>query len=263
MKKILSLSFLVVFLFNACKSDSKKEDTSVIEESLTEENSVELTSISIDSNAFEICKENECPAIDLNYLVAKGKNADKINQQNQAYLVEIFNSTPDSSSSKNLEEAAESFIKEYFEFKNEFPESPASYEAELYQEELVKNDSLLTYKTKFYLFTGGAHGYGAIRFLNFNTKTGEKLSISDLFSNEEAFTSYAEKQFRKKFNITSQSINSNGFFFEDDTYSLPENIAITENEVILIYNPYEAASYAQGQLELIFKKEDVQEYLNF
>ena len=263
MKKILSLSFLVVFLFNACKSDSKKENNLSTEELLKEENAIKLTSISLESNAFEICKENECPSIDLNYLVAEGENADKINAQNQAYLVEIFNSTPDSSTSKNLEEAAENFIKEYFEFKNEFPESPAGYEAELSQEELVKNDSLLTYKTKFYLFTGGAHGYGAIRYLNFNVQNGKLLSISDLFSNEAAFTAYAEKQFRKKFNITTESINSNGFFFEDDTYSLPENIAITEEEVILIYNPYEAASYAQGQLELIFKKEDVQEYLNF
>lgn len=264
MKNSFSLSLLFIFLFYACKSDPKKEEIKVSDEVTTsKEKTLQLNSAAIQSNQFEVCQENDCPKVQLNYLVAKGEHSEKINAQNEAYLVEIFNSTPDSSSVKNLEEAAEKFIDDYFKFKNEFPESPATYEAEISQEEFVKNDSLLTYKTKFYLFTGGAHGYGATRFLNFNPKNGERLSNADLFSDEKAFTEYAEKKFREKFEITSESINSKGFFFEDDTYKLPENIAITENEVLLIYNPYEAASYAQGQLELIFSKNEVQQFLNY
>ncbi|MAN26363.1 MULTISPECIES: DUF3298 and DUF4163 domain-containing protein [Mesonia] len=264
MKKFFGLSLLLAVLLSACKSDPKKEEIEVSDKAETsKEKMLQLNSATIQSNQFEVCKENECPKVQLDYLVAKGENAEKINEQNESYLIEIFNSTPDSTSVLTLEEAAEKFIEDYFKFKNEFPESPATYEAEISQEELVKNDSLLTYKTKFYLFTGGAHGYGATRFLNFNPKNGERLSNADLFSDEKAFTDYAEKKFREKFKITSENINSKGFFFEDDTYKLPENIAITEDEVLLIYNPYEAASYSEGQLELILNKNEVQQFLNY
>ncbi|MBW2960274.1 DUF3298 and DUF4163 domain-containing protein [Mesonia aestuariivivens] len=264
MKKLIIIALSSTFLFSACKNDSKQENKNDPEKAVTiKEQTLQINSSTIESNQFDICKENICPEVQLEYLVAKGKYSEKINQENEAYLIEIFNSTPSPSSVDNLEEAVQKFINDYFKFKNEFPETPAAYEAEISQEELIKTDSLLTYKTKFYLFTGGAHGYGATRFLNFNLNNGNKLTNAELFSDPEGFTAYAEKRFREKYEITSENINANGFFFEEDTYKLPENIAITEDEVILIYNPYEAASYAQGQLELVFKKENVKKYLNY
>ncbi len=263
MKKLFSFSILLLLLVTACKNDTEKKIETSKDSTTSEIKTLQLTTGTIEANQFEICQENDCPKVELNYLVAEGEHSERINQQNEAYLIEIFNSTPDSSSAETLDEAAKKFIKEYFNFKNEFPESPATYEAEVTQEELVKNDSLLTYKTKFYLFTGGAHGYGATRFLNFNPKTGNRLTNAQLFSDEAAFTEFAEQKFRAQYEITSESINSKGFFFEDDVYKLPENIAITNDEVILIYNPYEAASYAQGQLELVINKTEVEQFLNY
>lgn len=213
-----------------------------------------------------VVKENECPKVEISYLTAQGKApiSEKINRANEEYIINIFNSTPDPSEAKTIKEAAKLFMDDYFQYRNEFPEARADYEAEISQEQLVKTDSLLTYKTKFYLFTGGAHGYGATRFLNFNLKNGERLKNSQLFKDEEGFTKYAETKFREKFNIpTGESINKNGFFFNEDKFQLSENIAITKDEVLLIYNPYEAASYAEGQLELIIAKSEVEEFLNY
>lgn len=263
MKKLFNFSILLIFLCFACKNDSQNKQDFVEEEKNTSTQTLQLHNATINTSTFELCAENNCPEVQIDYLVAEGKFAKEINHQNEAFLIEILNSTPDSSSAKTLEDAAKKFIGEYFSFKNEFPESPATYEADIAQEELIKNDSLLIYKTKFYLFTGGAHGYGATRFLNFNLKNGKQLTNTALFTNEEKFTAFAEKKFREQYEITSENINSKGFFFENDTFTLPENIAITKDEVILIYNPYEAASYAQGQLELVINKAEVEQFLNY
>jgi hypothetical protein len=267
MKKLFFILLAINLIIVSCKDETKEKITDEnISAEAEETKSLQFSSENINQNSFEICKENECPKVEISFLTAKGKApiSEKINKANEEYIINIFNSTPDPSEAKTIKEAAKLFMDDYFQYRNEFPEARADYEAEISQEQLVKTDSLLTYKTKFYLFTGGAHGYGATRFLNFNLKNGERLKNSQLFKDEESFTKYAETKFREKFNIpTGESINQNGFFFNEDKFQLSENIAITKDEVLLIYNPYEAASYAEGQLELNIAKSEVEEFLNY
>ena len=72
----------------------------------------------------------------------------------------------------------------------------------------------------------------------------------------------SEKEFRKKYKIPEgENINAKGFFFENDKFALPENIAVTKNRVILVYNRYEAASYAEGELKLSIPKNKVAQWL--
>ena len=46
-------------------------------------------------------------------------------------------------------------------------------------------------------------------------------------------------------------------FFENDTFTLPENLGFSEEDVILVFNQYEIGSYAEGPIELRVKKSDV------
>ena len=95
-------------------------------------------------------------------------------------------------------------------------------------------------------------------FLNCNTKNGEQLSVKEIFKNENEFRDFVEKLFRKKHNISSnESINSSGFWFENDTFHLPETIGFYEEEVLILYNQYEIASYVSGPIELTIPLEDV------
>jgi len=113
-----------------------------------------------------------------------------------------------------------------------------------------------------YLFTGGAHGYTTRTFLNFNKRKGKEIENWELFKDLEHFKNFAEAKFRFQEDIPANNpINSTGFMFEQDEFYLPENIGFTEKGLVLLYNQYEVASYADGAIELVLPYGEVKKYL--
>tara|TARA_R110002020_G_scaffold189745_1_gene389024 strand:- start:26 stop:928 length:903 start_codon:yes stop_codon:yes gene_type:complete len=261
-QKILSL--LVIFLiFTSCRDE--KSDAGV-KQVKGDTEALSFYEESFLPKDFEACKTEKCPKIRVNYLKFREDReaAKEMNSYNQENLIKIFNNTEVASEAENVKAVVNEFIQDFQNFKRDFPESQAEYEVEISQSVLSQTKKLLVLETNFYLFTGGAHGYGATRYANYDITSGELLYKNDLFSDLEAFTNFTEKEFRKKYEIPEgENINSNGFFFEKDSFALPENIAVTKNRVILIYNRYEAASYAEGELKLSFPKNKVSEWLNY
>ena len=49
--------------------------------------------------------------------------------------------------------------------------------------------------------------------------------------------------------------------FENDTFQLPQNIFYTEDGLLLYYNSYEAASYADGPKEILFPYDKISKFL--
>ncbi len=164
---------------------------------------------------------------------------------------------------KTYDEIMESFISSYDKMKKDFPKDPMlPWEATIKGSVPYKTDSIINVKLISYVFTGGAHGYGADRSLLFNAKTGRSLTYAELFKDEKAFTAYAEKKFREKFKVPAgRNINSTGFMFENDKFILPQNIFFTESGLLLYYNAYEIASYAEQQKELLLPYSDIEQYL--
>ena len=121
--------------------------------------------------------------------------------------------------------------------------------------EYIISERIICLEMKQYLYTGGAHGYGSTWYLNINRKSGEELSINDILNNEDSFKNYAEKVFREKLLIPEGgSINATGFWFDDDTFYLPETIGFQDSNVILLYNP-------DGPIEIVIPIADIESYL--
>jgi len=79
----------------------------------------------------------------------------------------------------------------------------------------------------------------------------------------EGFESYAETAFRKKYEIPADvNINNTGFWFEDDKFHLPETVGFTADSLLLLYNPYEIASYAAGAVTLNIPLEEVSTFIS-
>ena len=71
-----------------------------------------------------------------------------------------------------------------------------------------------------------------------------------------------KKKFRAKYKIpANKSINATGLMFEDEKFSLPQNIFYTNKGLLLYYNSYEAASYADGPEELLLPYVEVEDFL--
>jgi hypothetical protein len=209
------------------------------------------------------CKEN-CPQISLKIPVAKGVPivADSINNKVFSVLKSIvyFGEKPYAVS--DYDGLTSSFIQSYEKLQKDFPKDTFGWEAKIDGTIKYQSDKILNIEINHYTYTGGAHGYQGLRSLLFDPSSGKSISNDLIFKKPLAFKAFAEKKFRTKYNIPEdQSINATGMQFEDDKFQIAQNIFYTDKGILLHYNQYEAASYADGPMELFFPYDEVNTYL--
>lgn len=195
----------------------------------------------------------DCPEILINLPSAQPQTnqaGQKINKSLTDFAISILNYT-DENLPDSLSAAIADFNKQYKDLKEDFPESIVRWEAKIKGKTSYQNKKFVSFLFDSYIFTGGAHGYGSTSFLNFDLQTGEKLTKESLLKNPEEFTALVESIFRKLNDLKPKdNINSTGFMFEDDKFHLPQSIGFDKQGIILIYNPYEIAAYADGQTKI-------------
>jgi len=209
-----------------------------------------------------------CAKIKLDVLEAASKNtvSDSVNKA-------IFNAVKNSvyagenpKAVKNYKELTHSFITSYAQVEKELAQSgisgTASWEASATATVGFQSKNILNVVIEYYIFTGGAHGIGAVRSLLLNPKTGKTIPVNMLFSDTSKVTPLVEQAFRKKFNIAATaSLNDEGYFFPNSAFILPKNILFKEQNLVFHYNPYEVASYASGPIDIEVPYKIVEEFL--
>lgn len=230
---------------------------------------LELEPKSYSENSDSNCTAAQgCAKIKLDVLEAASNNtvSDSINKA-------IFNAVRNSvyagekpKEVSNYKELAHSFITSYAQVEKELAQSgisgTASWEASATATVGFQSKNILNVVIEYYIFTGGAHGLGAIHSLLLNPKTGKSIPVNALFSDPSKVTQLVEQAFRKKFNITAvASLNDEGYFFPNSAFTLPKNILFKEQNLVFHYNPYEVASYANGPIDIEVPYETVEEFL--
>lgn len=211
------------------------------------------------------CK-NDCPSINIEVPIAKNIPvvADSINKKVFSVVKEITFFEDNTKVVKDYKDLTSSFIASYEDMHKKYPEDTFGWEAKITGNVEYRSDNIINIRIDHYTFTGGAHGYQGYRSLLFHPETGKTIFTNQLFTSEKAFKAFAEKEFRLKYKIPSgANINSTGLMFENDKFQLPQNIFFTSEGLLLYYNSYEAASYADGPKELLFTYKQVNEFLAF
>lgn len=204
-----------------------------------------------------------CPSVEISVLEALGEDPldASINAAQREEIISLLDYDQEIDAS-DIPEAIESFQAAFRRVQEEFPEELTGWEATARTDLGYYDSHVVSLKMDTYVFTGGAHGLGNTRYLNFNRRTGKELDALEFFADPKAFSEFAETSFRRQYAIPAgEPINSTGFMFEEDRFALPQNIGIEAGEVVLHYNPYEAASYAEGPLILRFPLAEVRPYL--
>ena len=231
-----------------------------------QEKNIEISSQSFTERELAICKDSKCPEVTINYVEVFGDDeiSEKINTKIRNFIFSSLLMGEDTiPTAKSIEEAATNFIETYNADKAQFPDMAGEYFAEISVNEIFSSEEHLCFELRQYLFTGGAHGYGTTSFLNIDPKTGEELTSEELFKNNKEFTAFAEKKFRAEQKIAKdQSINENGFWFENDEFYLPESVGFTQDSLIFVYNQYDIASYADGPIELKIAMKEAEPFLS-
>ncbi|WP_417363066.1 DUF3298 and DUF4163 domain-containing protein [Galbibacter sp.] len=243
MRRFLVFGSILALLFTACSSEEKISF--------------------VPAEPFENSCE-DCPEITINLPSAQPETKPEAQQINKAlsdFAISILYYT-DEERPDSIPAAMEDFNLQYKELKENYPENIVPWEAKVKGEVSFRNEKIVSLLFDSYIFTGGAHGYGSTSFLNFDLATGEQLSEDDLLNNPKEFTTFVESIFRKQNNLKPEdNINSTGFMFEDDKFHLPVSIGFDEQGIILIYNPYEIASYADGQTKIYIPMDQAKPFI--
>jgi len=152
----------------------------------------------------------------------------------------------------SYKELAGGFVKEYdaFQARNTDREQTWFMYVDLNVKANYANylSVLLTYSD----FKGGAHPNTLFAYLNYNPKTYQSITLDSLITQDgmPALRAIGESIFRKNENLAPNASLSDGYFFNEGVFTLPETFTLTKEGIKFLYNPYEIKAYAAGTTEL-------------
>jgi len=195
--------------------------------------------------------------IEIDWFESKNGVADSINQKIFKKITSFVSS--EQNKIENYQKLIDFYIEDIYREAFEGEDRYAASNIEVSTYVSYQTSDLLNISLNYEGYIGGAaHGFRGIYSLFFDLKTGEEIFLNDLFIDSEEFKKVAESFFRKEYEIPDhENINSVGFWFENDTFELPKNILITQDKIILFYNTYEIACYADGAKIVEIPKEKV------
>ncbi|AAM72313.1 MAG TPA: DUF3298/DUF4163 domain-containing protein [Chlorobaculum sp.] len=173
---------------------------------------------------------------------------------NAAILKAVISQAPSPDSkpaAASIEAAASAFIKECDEQMKDAQAHSWAWQSETSGEVLLDRPGMVTVSIFTYAFTGGAHGMSVTQYLIFDTATGRPLGLNDLFKPgfEAMLDKLIERRFRQMrgLSATDPLNGEKGGLFENKiTHN--ENFAVTGSGIRFLYNQYEIAPYAAGQI---------------
>jgi hypothetical protein len=114
-----------------------------------------------------------------------------------------------------------------------------------YATRIVSNENnVLCISVSYWANTGGPHPNGNYFFLNFDTRTGDTLSLLDVVLPEtiDELVNISKKQFIKE----NGSIKEVGWFFDEGEFKMPQSFSISKGGLLFVYQTYEAGPYMMG-----------------
>lgn len=151
---------------------------------------------------------------------------------------------------QTAEEATKAFVDESIkQTKGEEGLSMLGWESTDSITVISNTSSVISLRRMHYSFTGGAHGNPSEIFTSFNVSKGKRLRFEDIvdagkLSELKAINIAQLKQVRT---IKEQStLEESGLFVTKDDLPLPSSFALTRKGLLMAYDYYEIACYADG-----------------
>jgi len=153
---------------------------------------------------------------------------------------------------KNYKELATAFIKEFDAYRKGNPGTQESWFANINLQMKANYPNYISILVIYSDYKGGAHPNTLFTYLNYNPKTYQTITLDSLIAAEgmPKLRAMGESIFRKDENLAPNASLSDGYFFAEGVFSLPETFTVTKEGIKFLYNPYEIKAYAAGTTEL-------------
>jgi len=186
---------------------------------------------------------------------------------NRAILKAVISRTPSPEEkpvAATVAEAAAIFIKECDDLMTSQKEHVWPWQSETTGEVLLDRPDLVTVSLFTYAFTGGAHGMSVTQHMVFDTATGKQLGLVDFFTPgfESTLDKLIERRFRQMRGLSeSEPLNGEKGGLFEDKIAHNDNFAITGSGIGFLYNQYDIAPYAAGQITVNLSFDDLKAIL--
>lgn len=247
MRHYLAITFIAAVLVSCSSGDAGTESrhTSPDVEKAPWQLSYETYDAAEDS-----CPDLNCTFIEVSIPILKGGSdlaRTNINATIDSLSRELLKGQlPEPLGNASYQTLCESFVDGFQLFQMEFPDSEQSWSYLMSSETSFLGTDYFTLMMTIESYLGGAHPNTQQIAKSFDLESGNEIDVVSRFDDQQ-MRMLAEQYFRVYHNIDDTTpLNDGGFLFEDGAFSLPENIALSDSGVVMIYNTYEVASYAEG-----------------
>lgn len=254
MKKYASfIIYSAIILFFASCGNSTKNNAVP----MPEDNGITLLPYELHdvSRLDEYGSESPTLEIDMSVLAVETENPDVARNINRTIAYTLFESD-----NENIAEMCDSFVKirreEYMELRPEYIDSREdapwfNNSFNISCEAAIGYKGCLNYIIRSEEYTGGAHPNGAMTALNFNTATGAEIVLQDIFSGDYERRIMQElvvalAAYFKVEPVTDVVVKG---FLINDLY-ISNNFILGKDKITFIYNRYDIAPYAAGEIVL-------------
>lgn len=113
----------------------------------------------------------------------------------------------------------------------------------------VLSNRVIVYTVEDAYYMGGAHGMETTAYSNYDLRTGERLTLGDLFTPEgiAALEERIVARILKDHGVSDwDALMEESCYFAQEEIEPTENFKLSEEFITFFYNPYEIACYAQG-----------------
>lgn len=210
------------------------------------------------------CHANDdCTYVVLQVPQLDGGNPDAVNPIN-SFVDEHFRETlksrlPEPLGNAPLQDLCAGFIEGYELFVLEFPDTQQKWFLEIDGSKSILTEEFFTFYGTHSEYLGGAHPSQFVTLASFDLSTGSPIVIEERF-NSELLWQIAESRFRETHNLTQdEDLNDAGFMFENGKFILPENMALTAEGILMVYNPYEVVAYSEGETRFVISYDELNE----
>lgn len=258
---------LVIAFFSCCHSETKKTKEAPREKAIC----VIPFEYHETYKLSEHASESPTLKFDFSLSLIEANNDTATNNINQAIAYTLFESA-----SNSIETACENFIaerkKEYLELLPEYINSKTSdmpivwfYNYYIANSEVASGyNGYINYIITWEEFTGGAHPSSYYTVLNFNPDTGEEIVLSDILKDnyDEPLTGILINNLAKKLQVKNiEDIKGKGYLYQDSEMFISNNFILDDEKIVFIYNRYEIAPYAFGDIMIDVTYEELKDIL--
>lgn len=253
---VLSVTLLVL---SACTNNSNKTDA--------EQNNSDTLAYTIKTFNKNFVDRNDTTSIRIEYPLFDENNA--LGKALNDSILKGLYVLEDDTAVKTVQQFGQKFIQDYISVAKE----DTMYAMPWYYEGNAKVEnntpSLVSISTAYDVFTGGAHGSHVWIYSNFDKKTGEKISLNQLFNdaNDKNLLTIGESYFRKARGLDSKaSLKDEGLFAwneegKEGIFYFTDNFLIGKDSITFFYNEYEIAAYAFGPTDMKIPISELKPYL--